>query len=84
MGNIIINDLYFRYDKMPKPIFKNLNLSIDESWRLGLIGRNGRGKTTFFRILLGELQAKGEITTNLKLIIFHNQLPTTGGLLGMC
>ncbi|GAY72175.1 ribosomal protection-like ABC-F family protein [Lentilactobacillus kosonis] len=70
MGNIIINDLYFRYDKMPKPIFKNLNLSIDESWRLGLIGRNGRGKTTFFRILLGELQAKGEITTNLKFNYF--------------
>ncbi|WP_268913412.1 ribosomal protection-like ABC-F family protein [Lentilactobacillus sp. SPB1-3] len=70
MGNIIINDLYFRYDSMPDPIFDHLNLAIDESWRLGLIGRNGRGKTTFLKILLGELKAQGKITTNLKFNYF--------------
>ena len=28
-------------------------------WRLGLIGRNGRGKTTLLRLLMGELPHEG-------------------------
>lgn len=65
MGTINISNLYFRYNKMPKPIFDHFNLDIDDSWRLGLIGRNGRGKTTFLRILLGQLEATGKVQTNL-------------------
>src|SRR5699024_11704167 len=30
-------------------------------WKLGFIGRNGRGKTTFFKLLLGEYEYSGSI-----------------------
>ena len=70
MGTINISNLYFRYEKMPAPIFNHFNLNIDESWRLGLIGRNGRGKTTFLKILLGQLAGSGEIHTNLHFSYF--------------
>ncbi|WP_042475636.1 ATP-binding cassette domain-containing protein [Bacillus ndiopicus] len=63
--NIIIKNLTFKYLSMTKPIFKNMHLNINDNWKLGLIGRNGRGKTTFFRLLLNELEYDGSIQTNL-------------------
>ncbi|WP_283680101.1 ribosomal protection-like ABC-F family protein [Lentilactobacillus sp. Marseille-Q4993] len=68
MGMININNLSFRYDGMQSNLFNKLNISIDESWKLGLIGRNGRGKTTLMRILLGQLEYIGDVQSNLK---FH-------------
>ena len=35
-------------------ILKNINLSIDEKDRIGLIGVNGCGKTTLLRLLTGK------------------------------
>lgn len=37
-------------------LFDDLNLSVNEKERLGLVGRNGHGKTTLFKILLGEME----------------------------
>lgn len=39
-----------------KVLFKNLNLDIKRSERIALIGENGRGKTTLFKMLLGEVK----------------------------
>ena len=36
-------------------ILDNVNLSINEKDKIGIIGDNGAGKTTFIKILLGEL-----------------------------
>ena len=36
-------------------LFDNLNLNVNEKERVGLVGRNGHGKTTLFKILLGEM-----------------------------
>ncbi|WP_414671966.1 ATP-binding cassette domain-containing protein [Lactobacillus acetotolerans] len=33
---------------------------MDEKWKLGLIGRNGRGKTTFLKILQKKLEYHGK------------------------
>ena len=52
---IQIHDLSFTYEGGWTPVFEHLSLSIDTSWRLGLIGRNGRGKTTFLHLLDGSL-----------------------------
>ncbi|MGE7917971.1 ATP-binding cassette domain-containing protein [Viridibacillus sp. NPDC093762] len=46
-------------------VFKNVNLNINENWKLGLVGRNGWGKTTFFKILLNHLEYDGSIRTSL-------------------
>ena len=62
MPNIIIKDLTFGYDGSEGNLFENINVTLDTSWRLALAGRNGRGKTTFLRLLKGELPYKGSIS----------------------
>ena len=37
-------------------LFDDVSFSINSGERLGLIGRNGEGKTTLFKILIGELE----------------------------
>lgn len=61
MSIIEIKDLSFSYGGEDTPLFSSVCLDLDTDWRLGLIGRNGRGKTTFLKILLGELEHQGQI-----------------------
>lgn len=65
MGSIKISNVSFRYEDSSNHIFNNLNLDLDSSWKLGLVGRNGRGKTTFLNLLQGKLVGRGEIQTKL-------------------
>lgn len=65
MGTIKINKLSFQYDGMLHKLFDQFSLNIDENWKLGLIGRNGRGKTTFLKLLLGKLHYQGTIDTTV-------------------
>ena len=45
-----------------KKLFENVNLKLDAHKRYGLIGANGAGKSTFLKILSGEIEAtSGEI-----------------------
>ena len=62
MSQIIIQDLYFTYDGDHTPVFEGINLRLDTGWKLGLVGRNGRGKTTLLRLLAGELEGRGSIS----------------------
>ncbi len=39
-----------------EPIFEDVTLGINEGEKIGLVGRNGSGKTTFLRLLRGELE----------------------------
>lgn len=70
MGTIQIQNLSFQYDNQLTPIFNHANLQFDASWHLGLIGRNGRGKTTLLRILQNQLEYQGQIITDLKFQYF--------------
>lgn len=40
-----------------EPIFEKVTLGIEAGEKIGLVGRNGSGKTTFLRLLRGELEA---------------------------
>lgn len=53
MSLIHVKNLTFTYDGSYEPVFENASFQIDTGWRLGLIGRNGRGKTTLLRLLGG-------------------------------
>lgn len=45
-----------------KPLFEDVNIKFTEGNCYGLIGANGAGKSTFLKILSGELEPnKGEI-----------------------
>lgn len=63
MAQIQIQNLSFTYPAAMQPVFQNVNLSLDTDWRLGLIGRNGRGKTTFLNLLRGKLKGQGSIAS---------------------
>lgn len=45
MSTISIKNLSFAYNGQ-NLLFDNVSLSLDSQWKLGLLGRNGRGKTT--------------------------------------
>ena len=40
-----------------KPLFENVSVKFGEGYRYGLIGANGSGKSTFMKIIAGELEA---------------------------
>lgn len=56
MSIIQLNHVTFSFAHQTQPLFQDVNLNLDTSWRLGLVGRNGYGKTTFLRLLQGDLQ----------------------------
>ncbi|MBP3649408.1 MAG: ABC-F family ATP-binding cassette domain-containing protein [Clostridia bacterium] len=68
--NITIQNLTYTYDGSPDPVFENLTARLDTSWRLGLTGRNGRGKTTLLRLLSGELDSGGKVHMPLPAVYF--------------
>lgn len=61
MSTIQIKNLTFGYDGSLENIFENVSLNIDTNWKLGLIGRNGKGKTTFLKLLLDKYKYSGQI-----------------------
>lgn len=64
MSQISVHNLSFCYDGSFDNIFENVSFSIDTDWKLGFIGRNGKGKTTFLKLLLGKMSYSGAIDTN--------------------
>lgn len=53
-----VNDLSFSYDiNAEQPLIENLALAIEKGEKIGIIGKNGRGKSTILRLLAGELNA---------------------------
>lgn len=63
MSAIEIKTLTFAYEGNPEYLFQNVGLRIDTDWKLGVIGRNGKGKTTLLRLLAGELEYRGTIVS---------------------
>jgi ABC-2 type transport system ATP-binding protein len=54
-----------------KPVFENLSLTLEKGKVYGLLGRNGEGKTTLIRIIMGVIPAdRGEIFYDGKIIRF--------------
>ncbi|MGI6315527.1 MAG: ribosomal protection-like ABC-F family protein [Christensenellales bacterium] len=62
MSMIRVQDLSFTYPSGFEPVFSRVSFSLDTDWRTGLISRNGRGKTTFLRLLMGKMPYQGTIT----------------------
>lgn len=70
MALINISQLTFSYDSSFDDIFHNVSFQIDTNWKLGFIGRNGRGKTTFLKLLMGEYEYKGTISADIEFDYF--------------
>ncbi|WMT43254.1 Lsa family ABC-F type ribosomal protection protein [Paenibacillus sp. D2_2] len=70
MSMIQVQDLTFSYPSSFDNIFEGVNFQIDTDWKLGFIGRNGRGKTTFFNLLLGNYEYSGKISSSVEFNYF--------------
>ncbi len=55
LGNIIVQLKDLGYQVEGRWLFRHLNLEFTRGMRLGVVGRNGLGKTTLLRLILGEL-----------------------------
>lgn len=64
MAQISVSNVTFHYEGSFDNIFEDVTFLIDTDWKLGFIGRNGKGKTTFLNLLLGKYDYQGSIRTN--------------------
>lgn len=65
MSQISVNHLTFYYEGSYDNIFEDVSFQIDTDWKLGFIGRNGKGKTTFLNLLMGKHEYKGNISASV-------------------
>lgn len=82
MSQIRVADLTFCYEGSFDPVFEKVSFSIDSDWKLGFIGRNGKGKTTFLNLLLGKYAYTGSISSPLLFDYFP--YPVTDSQLDRC
>ncbi len=74
MSLIKVENLTFSYPGSGENIFKDVNFQIDSDWKLGFIGRNGRGKTTFLNLLLGNYEYGGKIISSVQFDYFPYEI----------
>ena len=74
MSLIKIENLTFAYPGSFDNVFENANVQLDSDWKLGFVGRNGRGKTTLLRLLLGEFEYRGRIVSSVDFEYFPYEI----------
>ncbi len=75
MSYIQLDHITFTYPSGLAPVFENLTLHLDTDWKMGIIGRNGMGKSTLFRLLTGELRGEGTISSDRGFLRFPLAMP---------
>jgi lincosamide and streptogramin A transport system ATP-binding/permease protein len=78
MSQIQVQDLTFGYDTSYENIFDHVSFQIDTDWKLGFIGRNGRGKTTFLNLLMGKHEYTGSIISSVTFDYFPFEVKNGG------
>jgi len=72
-----INDLTYRIEG--RPLFTQATLAISKGHKVGLVGRNGTGKSTLFRLIKGDISPDdGEINLrkNMRLGAVDQEVPS--------
>lgn len=54
MSKIELSKVHFTYPGSSEPVLEDFSVTLDTTWKTGLIGRNGRGKTTLLTLLSGK------------------------------
>ncbi|MDR1892338.1 MAG: ATP-binding cassette domain-containing protein, partial [Oscillospiraceae bacterium] len=75
MSLINISHMTFGYENSSEDIFTDVSFQLDTSWKLGFCGRNGRGKTTFLKLLMGEYEYNGKISADVSFDYFPYTVP---------
>lgn len=53
---LIIKDLKFRYSRKQQPLFEDLSCELSSGSIVGLLGKNGAGKTSLIKLMIGLLE----------------------------
>lgn len=69
MSTITIQRMSFAYPGQ-SPLFHDCHLDLSTTWKLGLLGRNGRGKTTLMKILLGKRDYQGTVNLPVQCVYY--------------
>lgn len=75
MSLIQVSRLTFCYEGSYDPVFENVSFELDTDWKLGFIGRNGQGKTTFLKLLMGCYEYEGSISSSVAFDYFPFEAP---------
>jgi ATP-binding cassette subfamily F protein 3 len=60
-----VRELSFAFDSTKRPLVDGLSFALKKDDRIGVIGKNGRGKSTLLKLLAGELSpTRGEIVVS--------------------
>lgn len=78
MSEIEVKNLTFGYPDGFENVFENASFRLDTNWRLGLVGRNGKGKTTLLKLLRGEYEFDGTIFSDAEFFYFPFQTDGLG------
>lgn len=78
MSMIKVEELTFAYPGSYDTVFEQVSFQIDTDWKLGFVGRNGRGKTTFLRLLMGKYEYGGKILTSVTFDYFPYSVSDKG------
>lgn len=73
---IQLTDVFIKYGD--RILYDDLNLRVDKAERIGLVGRNGTGKSTLLRIIAGELSPDNglvDVSKQVKLAFLTQDLP---------
>jgi ABC-type multidrug transport system fused ATPase/permease subunit len=74
INDIHLEKISFKYPTQTNYLFKNLSLQIKRGDILGIVGKNGSGKTTILKLLLGfNSPLEGNILVNKKSIYQFNE-----------
>ena len=74
MAQIQVTDLTFSYDGSADDVLKEVTFNIDTDWKLGLIGRNGKGKTPLLNLFMGRYDYRGSIKACTRFDYFPYQV----------
>ena len=73
-----ITDLTFRI--AGRPLFETASATVPQGHKVGLVGRNGTGKTTLFKLISGELHAdSGTVSLSGRARVGQVQQEAPGG-----
>jgi ATP-binding cassette subfamily B protein len=80
-GEVVFDNITFRYDAQLEPLFRNFNVRIEAGERVGLVGHSGSGKTTFVKLLQrlydlneGRILIDGQDTSRATQVSLRSQL----------
>ncbi|XP_043486989.1 probable multidrug resistance-associated protein lethal(2)03659 [Polistes fuscatus] len=50
-GQVVLKNVYMRYNPNEPPVLKNLTVTIEAGWKVGIVGRTGAGKSSLISAL---------------------------------